>query len=93
MFTSTGGFNELELDMSYLFGLAHNGAAGIAELDQHCQQAGIDVDAYTMAYGTSYDEFERTDRLCGMLGIEARRVVVDDVMAGRVEDYLREWGA
>jgi hydroxymethylglutaryl-CoA synthase len=31
--------------MSYLFGLAHNGAAGIAELDQHCQDAGMDVDA------------------------------------------------
>ena len=31
--------------MSYLFGLAHNGAAGISELGQHCEDAGIDVAA------------------------------------------------
>ena len=31
--------------MSYLFGLARNGAAGLAELTTHCQNADMDVDA------------------------------------------------
>lgn len=31
--------------MSYLFGLARNGAAGLAELTTHCEEAGMDVDA------------------------------------------------
>jgi len=31
--------------MSYLFGLAHNGASGLAELTTHCHDADMDVDA------------------------------------------------
>lgn len=31
--------------MSYLFGLARNGAAGVAELTIHCHDAGMDIDA------------------------------------------------
>ena len=31
--------------MSYLFGLARNGAAGLKELETHCRDAGMDVDA------------------------------------------------
>jgi hydroxymethylglutaryl-CoA synthase len=31
--------------MSYLFGLARNGDAGFAELEEHCQSAGMDVSA------------------------------------------------
>ncbi|MFP6829895.1 MAG: hydroxymethylglutaryl-CoA synthase [Gammaproteobacteria bacterium] len=31
--------------MSYLFGLAHNGASGLAELETYCRDAELDVDA------------------------------------------------
>ncbi len=35
---------ETSFAMSYLFGLARDGARGLAELAEHCQRAGMDVD-------------------------------------------------